>query len=81
MSVSEARDLVPHVLSRKYGKRFRKRSGRLRRSCYRITTAKVRCRVSWNYKQYRYFGNVTLWADNEDDTEYLFKMRITRGLR
>ena len=78
IGIGEARDHLPSALKRRYGKRFTRRSGRLQRSCYRLSTQKVRCRVNWKYKQYRYAGSVTLWVDANEN--YVLRTSI-RGKR
>ena len=81
MGIKEARDLLPSVLRKRYGARFRGRSGPLQRSCSRLTTEKVRCRVGWNYTRYRYSGTVTLRNDPDDESRYLASASIRRRVR
>jgi hypothetical protein len=82
MTIREARSLLPAVLRRRFHERFVGRTGRLRRTCSRLTREKVRCRVGWNYRRYRYSGSVTLQNDPADPARsYLSRTRVRRKLR
>jgi hypothetical protein len=63
LTVTEARRLVPRVLRDAYGRRYTRRTGRLRARCHRLAADQVRCRVHWKTRAYRYAGNVTLRSD------------------
>jgi hypothetical protein len=76
LTVSEARSLVPQVLRRKYPNKFRRAS--LTRSCYRYTAKKVRCRVAWRNRPYKYSGYVTLWNDPDDAAYFRYVTSIRR---
>lgn len=78
MGVNEARSYLSGIVKKRFGKRFTRRRGRLQRSCYRLSSEKVRCRVGWNYKRYRYSGSITLWNDPEDSANYIYSVRIRR---
>jgi hypothetical protein len=79
MGVSEAKDYLSGLLRKKFGKRFKRRSGRFSRSCYRLSAEKVRCRVSWKYKAYRYSGTVDEWNDPSNPSEkFLYRIHIKR---
>jgi hypothetical protein len=47
LKVSEARETLPSILRREYGRRFTRRTN-FRRSCYRWSTQRVRCTVRWD---------------------------------
>jgi hypothetical protein len=83
LSITEARGLLPSILTRKYGSRFRKRKrGSYTRSCSRLTTEKVRCRVRWLYRVYKYSGTVTLRNDPEDPANsVVYRLSIKRTRR
>jgi len=82
MTIREARALLPAVLRQRFHARFLARTGKLQRSCRRLTAEKVRCRVGWNYKRYRYAGTVTLQNDPADPAgSYLSKTSIRRRVR
>ena len=55
---------MPQVLRTEYRRKFTRST--LRRSCWRLTTQKVRCRVSWRKRPYKYRGSVTMWNDPGD---------------
>jgi hypothetical protein len=63
-SIREAKSMVPGLLRKEFHSRFRR--GSLTRSCYRYTDVKVRCRVGWTKKPFRYRGNVTVRLDPDD---------------
>jgi hypothetical protein len=78
LSIAEARGYVPSVLRKKFGSRFKPSS--LTRSCYRLTSEKVRCRVGWNRSVWRYSGSVTLWNDPGDPVHrFLYRVSVRRG--
>jgi hypothetical protein len=77
MSTAEARVALPRVLRKEYRRRFNVRA--LTRSCFRLTSEKVRCRVSWRKNNNRYRGIVTMWNDPEDPANtYLYTWNIKR---
>jgi hypothetical protein len=47
LTIAEARRRLPGVLRKRYGKRYTSRRGPLKKSCYRLSTEKVRCGVRW----------------------------------
>ena len=79
LTIAEARANLPSLLRREFGVRFRQGT-RFRRSCYRYTTAKVRCLVRWDYKRrYRYSGSVTMRNDPADpEASLLYRTAIRR---
>ena len=81
LKIREARRRLPRVLRKKYGRRFTRRRGSLGKSCYRLSTEKVRCRVRWNTWPHRYSGNATMWNDQDDLNSILFTTSIRRTLR
>jgi hypothetical protein len=77
LSSSEARASVPRILKKKFGSRFNRSS--LTRSCYRLTSEKVRCNVVWRKKPFRYVGKVTMWNDPADPANsMLFTVSVRR---
>jgi hypothetical protein len=76
MTISEARSYLPEVLRQKYRSRFAR--GTLTRACSRLNREKVRCRVAWHKKPYRYSGTVTLWNDESDPDSFLYRASISR---
>jgi hypothetical protein len=78
LKIREARRWLPRVLRKQYGRRFTRRRGSLRKSCYRLSTEKVRCRVRWNTRRHRYSGNATMWNDQDDLNSILFTTSIRR---
>jgi hypothetical protein len=78
LKIREARRRLPRVLRKQYGRRFTRRRGSLRKSCYRLSTEKVRCRVRWNTRRHRYSGNATMWNDQDDLNSILFTTSIRR---
>ena len=81
LKIREARRRLPRVLRKQYGRRFTRRRGSLTKSCSRLSTEKVRCRVRWNTRPHRYAGNVTMWKDQDDLNAILFTTSIRRTLR
>ena len=81
LKIREARRRLPRVLRKQYGRRFTRRRGSLTKSCSRLSTEKVRCRVRWNTRPHRYAGNVTMWKDQDDLNSILFTTSIRRTLR
>jgi hypothetical protein len=78
LSIAEARGYVPNVLRKRFGSRFKPAS--LTRSCYRLTSEKVRCRVGWRRIGWRYSGSVTLWNDPSDPAHrYLYRVSVRGG--
>ena len=78
LKIREARLWLPRVLRKQYGRRFTRRRGSLRKSCYRLSTEKVRCRVRWNTRRHRYSGSATMWKDQDDLNSILFTTSIRR---
>jgi len=81
LRIREARRRLPGVLRKQYGKRYTSRRGPLRRSCYRLSTKKVRCGVAWNTTRRQYVGNATMWRDWHDPTSIRFTTSIRRTRR
>jgi Domain of unknown function (DUF4114) len=81
LTIREARRRLPRVLRKEYGRRFTRRRGPLRKSCYRRSTEKVRCRVRWNTRRHRYSGNATMWKHQDDLNSILFTTSIRRTPR
>jgi uncharacterized protein DUF4114 len=63
LKIGEARSQLPTVLRKQYGRRYTSRRGPLKKSCYRVPSDKVRCRVGWNTRRDRYSGHATMWKD------------------
>ena len=78
LKISEARSRLPSVLRKQYGRRYTSRRGRLTRSCYRLSSVKVRCGVGWNTSRHRYSGKATMWNDQDDPGSILFTTSIRR---
>jgi len=76
MTIARAKSLVPKALRLQYGKRFSRST--LRRSCHRRSSERVRCRVSWRKKRFRYAGAITLWNDVAAPGGYLYEPSIRR---
>jgi uncharacterized protein DUF4114 len=81
LRIREARRRLPRVLRRQYGKRYTRRRGPLRKSCYRLTTQRVRCRVRWNTRRHRYSGHATMWKAQNDPGSIRFTTSIRRTRR
>jgi hypothetical protein len=81
LKIREARMRLTRVLRKHYGRRFTSRRGPLRKSCYRRSTRKVRCRVRWKTRRHRYSGNATMWRDHDDPDSILFTTSIRRTRR
>ena len=81
LTIREARRRLPRVLRKQYGRRFTRRRGPLRKSCYRRSTEKVRCRVRWNTRRHRYSGNATMWKAQDDLNSIVFTTSIHRTRR
>jgi hypothetical protein len=80
LRIREARSRLPRVLRKRYGRRYTSRRGPLKRSCYRLSSGKVRCGVGWNTRRYRYSGNATMWKaqDDADSIRCTTSIRRTR---
>jgi hypothetical protein len=81
LRIGEARSRLPRVLRRQYGRRYTGRRGPLRKSCYRLTTERVRCRVRWNTRRHRYSGHATMWKAQDDPGSIRFTTSIRRSRR
>jgi Domain of unknown function (DUF4114) len=81
LKIREAQRRLPRVLRKQYGRRFTRRRGSVRKSCSRLSTEKVRCRVRWKTRRHRYSGNATMWNDQDDLNSILFTTSIRRKLR
>jgi hypothetical protein len=81
LGISEARRELPKVLRKQYGRRFTRRRGPLTRSCSRLATGKVRCRVRWNTRRHRYSGSATMWKELDARNSILFTTSIRRTPR
>jgi Domain of unknown function (DUF4114) len=81
LKIREARRRLPKVLRKQYGRRFTRRLGPLTRSCSRLATGKVRCRVRWNTRRHRYSGSATLWKELDHRNSILFTTSIRRTSR
>jgi hypothetical protein len=80
MTVGLARGMLPVFLRRKYRRAFNKRRNFVRK-CSHLTTEKVRCRVRWNYRRWRYKGKVTMRLDPKDPNIVLAAIDIRRRRR
>jgi len=81
LKIAEVRRRLPRVLRKRYGKRYTSRRGPLKKSCYRLSTEKVRCRVRWKTRRHRYAGHATMWRKREDPDKVLFTISIRRTRR
>jgi hypothetical protein len=81
LKIGEARSRLPSVLRKQYGRRYTSRRGRLKKSCYRLSSEKVRCGVGWNTRRHRYSGNATMWNDQDDPGSILSTTSIRRTRR
>jgi hypothetical protein len=81
LKIREARRRLPRVLRKQHGRRYTSRRGPLTKSCYRLSTEKVRCRVRWNTRRHRYSGNATMWKDPNDPDSILSTTSIRRTRR
>jgi hypothetical protein len=81
LKIGEARRRLPSVLRKQYGRRYTSRRGALKKSCYRRSSAKVRCRVGWNTRRHRYSGNATMWHGHDHPHSILFTTSIRRTRR
>jgi hypothetical protein len=77
LTVREAKANLPDILRREYGRRFTHRK-HFRRSCYRHSTQKVRCRVRWDWTRFRYRGAVSMRNDPDDPGSILYSTSIRR---
>jgi hypothetical protein len=77
LTVREAKAILPRILRRDYGSRFKNRR-HFRRSCFRYTTEKVRCKVRWDWRSFRYRGSVTMRNDPADADSVLCRTNIRR---
>jgi hypothetical protein len=78
LKIGEAHSRLPSVLRKRYGRRYTSRRGPLRRSCYRRSSEKVRCKVGWNTRRHRYSGNATMWNDQHHPDAILATTSIRR---
>jgi hypothetical protein len=78
LKIGEARSRLPSVLRKQYGKRYTSRLGPLKRSCHRLASGKVGCRVGWTTRLDRYAGNATMWNDQDDPRSIRFTTSIRR---
>jgi hypothetical protein len=75
LKVREAKSYVPSVLKQKFKSKYSRAT--LKRSCYRWTTQKVRCDVSWRKAKYKYRGYVMLWNDPADPANsFMYKIKV-----
>jgi len=74
MSIARAKSLVPRALKEQFKRRFSRAT--LTRSCRRRSSDKVRCRVAWRKRRFRYRGSITLWSDQA--VGYLYHPSIRR---
>jgi hypothetical protein len=81
LTLEEARRRLRRVLRENYGRRYTRRQGRLAKSCSRLSSVKVRCRVRWKTRRHRYWGRVTLWVDEARPGSMLFTTSIRRTPR
>ena len=81
LKIAEARSRLPSLLRKRYGKRYTSRRGPLKRSCYRLSTEKVRCGVRWKTSRDRYAGNATMWRNQADPNTIRFTTSIRRTRR
>jgi Domain of unknown function (DUF4114) len=81
LTIAEARRRLPGVLRKRYGKRYTSRRGPLKKSCYRLSTEKVRCRVRWKTRRHRYAGHTTMWRKRADPGTIRFSTSIRRTRR
>ena len=77
LTIGGARSRLPTVLRKQYGRRYTSRRGPLKRSCYRLSSEKVRCGVGWNTSRHRYSGKATMWNDHDDPDS----IRATTSIR
>ena len=81
LKLREARNRLPGLLRKKYGKRYTSRRGPLKKSCYRRSSEKVRCGVGWTTIRHRYSGKATMWNDQDDPGSIVFTTSIRRTRR
>jgi hypothetical protein len=81
LKIGEARSRLPSVLRKQYGRRYTSRRGPLKRSCYHLSSEKVRCGVGWNTRRHRYSGKATMWHDRVDRDSIGFTTSIRRARR
>jgi hypothetical protein len=81
LTIREARSKLPRLLRKEYGRRYSSRRGALKRTCYRRSSEKVRCRFRWNVRRHRYSGIATLWRNRADPDVIRFKTTIRRTRR
>jgi hypothetical protein len=79
LKIGEARSRVPGLLRKRYGRRYTSRRGPLKRSCYRLSSEKVRCGVGWSTRRHRYSGKATMWHDRDHPHSILFATSIRRA--
>jgi hypothetical protein len=81
LKIAEARSRLPSLLRKRYGKRYTSRRGPLKRSCYRLSTEKVRCGVRWKTSRDCYAGNATMWRNQAAPNTIRFTTSIRRTRR
>jgi hypothetical protein len=81
LTISEARSRLPGVLRKRYGRRYTSRRGPLKKSCYRLSSKKVRCGVGWKTRRDRYAGHATMWNDKAAPDSIRFTTSIRRTPR
>jgi hypothetical protein len=78
LRIAEARRRLPGVLRKRYGKRYTRRRGPLKKFCYRLSTEKVHCRVRWKTRRHRYAGKATMWRERRDPDTIVCTTAIRR---
>jgi hypothetical protein len=69
-----AKSVTNMALRRKFGRAFTERRS-YRRASFRLSSSRVRCRVSWLYLSDRYRGAVTVWKTTSDTYRYSARVR------
>lgn len=78
LAVSDARASLAGVLHQKFGGAFAARK-HFARSCHRLTTQKVRCRVRWDHGRWHYAGAIDMRTDPDDSSGLLFSSTVKRS--
>jgi hypothetical protein len=77
MSIREAKYYLPRVLKKKFKSKFSPST--LTRSCYRLSSETVKCRVAWRRSGSKYAGSVTMRNDPDDpDGTFLYRISVRR---
>jgi hypothetical protein len=81
LTVGDALARLPGLLRREYGRRYTRRVGRLRSHCFHGNPVRVRCRLHWRDKRFRYDGSMTLQRPAAPGEALIHSLEIRRTRR